>query len=390
MRDLIQQLCDRVLSGGRLSVDEGTALLEGVGRDELMDLLAAADRIRRRFVGDEVHLCSIVNAKSGRCTEDCGFCAQSIRFQTGVQEYGLLDERAVEQAAEKAAANGAEALGLVAAWRGLRQGPEFERVKTLIRKVSAGGKVHADASLGLIDDPQVAAELKRAGLHTYNHNLETAASHFDNVCKTHSHADRLRTLKLVREAGMHLCSGGILGMGETPRQRVELAAELAEVDPDIVPLNFLNPIEGTPAGGSFEPLAPLEALKCIAVFRFMLPRHHIMVAGGREVVLGKLAPLMYLAGASATMVGDYLTTPGASPAEDHAVIAALELQPRPTEVRAATPRPQLAADMTGGSIGTPDARHKAAAAVSAAPAAAVGGNASAAASAAQGLAHGRA
>lgn len=339
MRDTISSLQDKVLAGGEVTVDEATDLLENVGRGELMDLLAAADRIRRHFIGNEVHLCSIVNAKSGRCSEDCGFCAQSVRFQTGIDEYELLDDEAALAAAGKAHENGAEALGLVAAWRGLKKGPELERVTALIRKVSDDGRVAADASLGLIDDPEVAQQLRDAGLQTYNHNLETAASHFDTVCETHTRDDRLKTIELVREAGMNVCSGGILGMGETARQRAELAAELREVDPDMVPLNFLNPIEGTPAGQEFEPMAPMDALKCIAVFRFMLPRHHIMVAGGREVVLGQLAPMMYLAGASAAMVGDYLTTGGMSAADDHAVIAQTGMEPRPQGTHSASPRP---------------------------------------------------
>ena len=353
MRDRIQSLQDEVLAGGELSVDAATELLEGVGRDNLMDLLGAADRIRRHFIGDEVHLCSIVNAKSGRCSEDCGFCAQSVRFQTGIDEYELLDEEAALAAASKAKENGAEALGLVAAWRGLKKGPELEKVKTLIRKVSEDGKVHADASLGLIDDPEVARELREAGLQTYNHNLETAASHFGKVVETHDRSDRLRTIELVREAGMNVCSGGILGMGETPRQRAELAAELREVDPDMVPLNFLNPIEGTPAGEEFEPLPPLEALKCIAVFRFMLPRHHIMVAGGREKVLGQMAPLMYLAGASAAMVGDYLTTGGTPASQDHEVIDAMELQARPNDgPKDDSPRPHRSRAQVASASGT--------------------------------------
>ncbi len=339
MRELISSLQDKVLAGGDVTVDEAAQLLEDVGREDFMDLLAAADRIRRHFVGNEVHLCSIVNAKSGRCSEDCGFCAQSVRFQTGIEEYELLDEKAALQAAQQAHENGAEALGLVAAWRGLKQGPELEKVTNLIRKVSEDGKVHADASLGLIDDPEVARQLREAGLQTYNHNLESAESHFETVVETHTRSDRLRTIELVREAGMNVCSGGILGMGETSRQRAELAAELREVNPDMVPLNFLNPIEGTPTGDAFEAMAPMEALKCIAVFRFMLPRHHIMVAGGREVVLGQLAPMMYLAGASAAMVGDYLTTGGMSAKEDHEVIGQVGMEPRPQGADFDSPRP---------------------------------------------------
>lgn len=326
-----QQIADleaRVLAGDDLSVEDGLRLLEELGPADPEALLAAADRIRRHFVGSEVHLCSIINAKSGRCSEDCGFCAQSARFSTGVDEYGLIDEETARKAARRARENGAEALGLVAAWRGLSKGPELERVLKLVREASDEGRVHVDASLGLIDDPAVARALADAGLHTYNHNLETARSNFDEVCETHSWDDRKRTIQLVREAGMHVCSGGIVGMGESLRQRVELAAELRELDPDLVPLNFLNPIEGTPQGEQ-QPVMPAdEALRCIAVFRFMLPRHHIMVAGGREVVLGERQADMYRAGASATMVGDYLTTGGRSAEQDRAQIDAEGWQPR--------------------------------------------------------------
>jgi len=327
MRAFIDECLDRVLSGDELSVDDGERLLD-VGPAEFMHLLTAADRVRRHFVGDEVHLCSIVNAKSGGCTEDCGFCAQSSRFTTGIDEYDLLPEGQAQQAGREARSHGAEALGLVAAWRGLKQGEQLDQVLERVREVSRDGSVHADASLGLIDDPEVARLLKEAGLHTYNHNLETARSHFGSVVGTHDYDERLRTLKLVREAGLHVCSGGIVGMGESKRQRAELAAELRAVDPDIVPLNFLNPIEGTPMASQAEPMDPIEALKCIAMFRLMLPRHHLMVAGGREVVLGVLAPLMYLAGASATMVGNYLTTEGTPAADDVATIKALGLAPR--------------------------------------------------------------
>ncbi len=344
IRSFITELEARVLDGGEVSVDEATRLLEEVGRDELLDLMASADRIRRRFVGDEVHVCSILNAKSGRCSEDCGFCAQSARFKTGIDEYALVDPETAVTAAREAAGNGAEALGLVAAWRGLSVGPELDRVTELVAAVSEDGSVHCDASLGLISDPEVARRLKQAGLHTYNHNLETARSRFGEVCGTHGWEDRTRTIELVREAGMHVCSGGIVGMGETARQRAELACELRELDPDLVPLNFLNPVDGTPEGEAREPMSPTEALKCIAVFRFVLPKHHIMVAGGREVVLKSLSPLMYLAGASANMVGNYLTTGGASPEDDLAVIADMELALR-TADGAPPPTPRPAASM---------------------------------------------
>jgi biotin synthase len=328
MHDLIAAAEAKVLAGQDLGVEEGEALLVAAGDGHLEDLLAAADRVRKHFLGDEVHLCSIINAKSGRCSEDCGFCAQSVRFQTGVEEFGLIDSDQARAAAKQAAGIGAEALGLVAAWRGLNQGDELDKVCDVIRDVSADGQVHCDASLGLIDDPEVARRLKEAGLHTYNHNLESARSHFDETVSTHSFADRLRTIELVREAGMSVCSGGIVGMGESKRQRAELAAELREVDPDMVPLNFLNPIEGTPIGDPGKTLSAGEALATIALFRLMLPKHHLMVAGGREVVLGEAAKLMYTAGASATMVGDYLTTGGTPAAQDLALLDELGLSAR--------------------------------------------------------------
>lgn len=327
MRAFIDDCLDQVLAGSDLSIDDGARLL-GAGQDDFMHLLAAASRVRLHFVGDAVHLCSIVNAKSGRCSEDCGFCSQSSRFTTGIDEYELLPEGQALKAGEEARSHGAEALGLVAAWRGLKQGKQLDEVVERVREVSQNGAVHADASLGLIDDPEVARQLKEAGLHTYNHNLETARSHFDEVVASHDYDERLETLKIVREAGLHLCSGGIVGMGESLRQRAELAAELREVDPDMVPLNFLNPIEGTPMGATHEPMPAVDALKCIAMFRLMLPRHQIMVAGGREVVLGAVAPLMYMAGASATMVGNYLTTQGTPAADDVATIRALGLSLR--------------------------------------------------------------
>ncbi|RKY20709.1 MAG: biotin synthase BioB [Planctomycetota bacterium] len=340
MQDLIAQCEAKVLAGQDLSIDEGEGLLAAARDGQLESLLGAADRVRRHFLGDEVHLCSIVNAKSGRCSEDCGFCAQSVRFQTGIEEFALIDGEQAKAAAREAATNGSEALGLVAAWRGLSAGTELDNVCDVIRDVSEQGQVHCDASLGLIDDPQVAERLAEAGLHTYNHNLESARSHFESTVGSHSYDDRLRTLRLVREAGMSVCSGGIVGMGESPRQRVELAVELRELDPDMVPLNFLNPIEGTPLGDGGETLSAEEALATLSVFRLMLPRHHIMVAGGREVVLGEMVERMYEAGASATMVGDYLTTGGTPAADDLALLDRQGLQARG---RAVQPGPGRAA-----------------------------------------------
>jgi biotin synthase len=326
---LIQQCYEQVTTGGAVSVAEAERLIALQGTD-VVDLMAAANRLRHQFKGDAIHLCSIINTKSGGCSEDCSFCSQASRFTTGVANYGLLSSTEVARAADEAAHNGARAFGVVAAWRGLKEGPVLDAVCEQISEIAARGDLHADASLGLIDSPVVARRLKEAGLACYNHNLETARSFFGEICKTHSFEDRLTTLRHVRAAGIRICCGGILGMGESPAQRVELAFALQEVAPDMVPMNFLDPQPGTPLA-SRPTLAPIEILKTIAVFRFILPDRNIMVAGGRERGLGSLQPLMFLAGANATMTGNYLTTVGNSPAADHAMIEALGLSWSPGE-----------------------------------------------------------
>lgn len=328
----IRSCYDKVTGGGAISPGEAEALIRLRGAD-VMDLMAAANRIRHQFVGDEVHLCSIVNTKSGGCTEDCAFCAQASRFATAIDPYDLLGSEAVARAADEAVAQGARAFGVVAAWRGLKEGPVLDAVCEQIETIAARGDVNADASLGLIDSPVVARRLKEAGLVCYNHNLETAPSFFPEVCSSHGFEARVATLRHCREAGIHICSGGILGMGETPEQRVELAFALKEVAPDMVPLNFLNPQPGTPLGER-TPLAPMEILAAIACFRFILPDRNLMVAGGREVGLRSLQPMMFLAGANGTMIGNYLTTTGASPEADQAMIDDLGLTVAEREVPA--------------------------------------------------------
>jgi biotin synthase len=321
---LIRACADKVSTGGAVTAAEAERLI-AVDGPEVMDLLAAANRLRHQFVGDEIRLCSIVNTKSGGCSEDCAFCSQASRFATGVANYGLLSSEEVQRAADEARANGARAFGLVAAWRGLKEGPVLDAVCQSIAHIAARGDLKADASLGLIDSAEVARRLKEAGLSCYNHNLETAPSFFPEICKTHSQQARFDTLRYCREAGISVCCGGILGMGESPAQRVELAFALRQVAPDMVPLNFLDPQPGTPLEGR-PMLPPMEILKAIAVFRFILPDRNLMVAGGRERGLRSLQAMMFVAGANATMTGNYLTTTGSPPAADHAMIDDLGLR----------------------------------------------------------------
>lgn len=324
--DHIRSLAQRVLAGGSLSRAEALFLFHLESTADIFDLLAWANRIREHFKGNKVHLCSIVNAKAGGCSENCKFCSQSAFYQTGSPRYGFVDPEPALEAAVEAGRNGVTALGLVAAWKGLNEGPMLEEVCDRVRELKAQGQVRVDVSLGIIKSPKVAERLKEAGVECYGHNLESSRRFFPEHCTTHTFEDRLETIRLLKDAGIRICSGGIIGMGESREDRCDLALELREVGANVVPINFLNPIEGTP----FEknpPIAPLEALKTIACFRFLLPKQEIMVAGGRTKNLRDLQSLIFAAGASALMVGNYLTTLNRPVEEDLKMLADLGLDP---------------------------------------------------------------
>lgn len=323
----IAALGRRVLEGGNLLRDEALWLLGLEASADIFDLLSWSNRVREQFKGNKVHLCSIVNAKAGGCSEDCKFCAQSAFYQTDAPRYAFVDPEPVQAAAEEAQRNGVTGLGLVAAWKGLEEGPMLDEVCTRFRELKAQGKVRPDASLGIIRNQRVADRLAEAGVECYNHNLETSRRYFPQQCSTHTYDDRLETIRLLKNAGIKICSGGIIGLGETKEDRVDLMFALREVDPDFVPVNFLNPIPGTPFEG--RPLIPpLEALQTLAVFRLVLPRQEIMVAGGRVVNLRDLQGLIFAAGASALMVGNYLTTLNRPVEDDLRMIRDLGLDPQ--------------------------------------------------------------
>ncbi len=305
--EVIAELTSRVLSGGEITREEALRLFASESSADIFSLVAGANRIREHFKGKKIHLCSIVNAKAGACSENCSFCAQSSFHQTGSPKYGFVDPEPVLEAADEANKNGVTAVGLVAAWRGLNEGPMLDEVCDRIRELSQSGKTRADASLGIIKSQKVADRLKEAGLECYGHNLESSRRFFPQHCTTHTYEDRLETIGYLRKAGLKICSGGIIGMGETREDRCDLAFSLREIGANVVPINILNPIKGTP----FEknpPLEPMEILKTIACFRFILPRQEIMIAGGRTVNLRDLQSMVFTAGASALMVGNYLTT----------------------------------------------------------------------------------
>ena len=293
---------------------------------DLWELLAIAAQLRDHYCGRAVHLCGIINAKSGHCPEDCKFCAQSAHFTTGIKTYPFLPEDDIRAGAQTAARQGATRFGIVTATKDLRPGKMLDRVLDAVRAVAKDGEIQPDASLGIIWDPEVAVQLKEAGLGELNHNLETSRRFFPEVCTTHSYDDRINTLKYAKQAGLAVCSGCIFGMGETWEDRIDLTLELRGLEVDTIPLNFLHRIEGTPLQGA-EELSALEILKIIALYRLILPTTELKVAGGREVNLRSLQPLMYTAGANSSMVGNYLTTGGWSHEKDLEMIRDLGLEP---------------------------------------------------------------
>ena len=324
--DLISDLGKRILAGGSINRTEASALIQLNASSDILDLLSWANRIREHFKGNKIHLCSIVNVKAGGCSENCKFCAQSALYQTNSPRYGTVDIDPVLQAADEAKDNNVTAVGLVAAWRGLDEGPVLDEICNRLEELKKTGKARPDASLGIIKKQEVANRLKASGLQCYNHNLESSERFFPSVCTTHSYEERVQTIKYLKQAGIKICSGGIIGMGETREDRVDLAFSLKEIGANIVPMNILNPIEGTPFAQN-EPLAPMEILKTIAVFRFILPKQEIMIAGGRTVNLRDAQSMIFMAGASAMMVGNYLTTLNQPVEKDLQMLRDLGLDP---------------------------------------------------------------
>jgi biotin synthase len=237
-----------------------------------------------------------------------------------------VDPEPVQEAAEEANKNSVTAVGLVAAWKGLNEGPLLDEVCDRVRELKAGGKTRPDVSLGIIKSQRVADRLKEAGVECYGHNLESSRRFFPKTCTTHTYDDRLETIGYLKKAGLKICSGGIIGMGETREDRCDLAFALKEIGANVVPINILNPIPGTPFEKN-EPLPVLEILKTIACFRFILPRQEIMIAGGRTVNLRDAQSMIFMAGASALMVGNYLTTLNQPVEKDLQMLKDLGLDP---------------------------------------------------------------
>lgn len=319
MQEIIT-LGQKVLNGEDITFKEAEFLIN-IDDNNTMLLLAMADKIRQKYAGDAVDCCAIINGRSGKCSENCKFCAQSAHYHTGVKEYPLLAEKEIFAAAKKAKEAGAVRFSIVTSGRGQSKADDFNNICRILTKIKKELQMEVCASLGILSLEQ-AQQLKQAGVTRYHSNLETAGSFFPDICTTHTYADKFVTIKNAQAAGLRVCSGGILGLGETSKQRIELAFTLKELGIDSIPLNLLTPIAGTPFANN-KPLTPLEILRTYAVFRFILPKAQIRTAGGREVNLRDLQALALNGGASGIMIGGYLTTLGRNAKQDMQMLADL-------------------------------------------------------------------
>jgi biotin synthase len=320
--DILRVAHEQVLTDGRpLDQAQTLAVLE-LPDDRLAELLELAHGVRIRWCGPEVEVEGIVSVKTGGCPEDCHFCSQSGQFTSPVRS-AWLDIPSLVAAAKQTAATGATEFCIVAAVRG----PDRRLMQQMhdgVRAIKEAVQINVAASLGMLTQDQV-DELAAMGVHRYNHNLETARSHFASVVTTHTWQERWETLQMVKAAGMEVCCGGIIGLGETIGQRAELAAQLAELSPHEVPLNFLNPRPGTPFG-HYPVVDARDALRTIAAFRLAMPHTILRYAGGREITLGDLGTKQGMVGGiNAVIVGNYLTTLGRSPEDDLDMLTELQM-----------------------------------------------------------------
>lgn len=320
----IDGLTQRILTGGDMTADEGRWLIR-LDHDYLPWLMAGADRLRKTFRGDEVEICAISNVRSGNCSENCSFCGQSGHHKTVAPKYNYIPAEQLVEQANRAREWGASDFGVVSKGWGVRGAKEREQLREYFGELKKHSDIGRCASLGALDQ-ESAEMLKAMGMENYHHNLETAESFFDNVCTTHTYQENIDTIRHAVNAGLRVCAGGILGMGESLDQRIELAETLRNLNVESVPLNFLNPIDGTPMANQ-QPMQPLDILHMIAVFRYMLPRAEIRIAGGRHF-LRDLQAMIFFAGASGVMIGDYLTTKGRQVGDDLKMLDDLKVRAR--------------------------------------------------------------
>lgn len=310
-----ESLANKAIDGKCLTVEEGLAVLKA-SNDELLPLMHASFLVRKHYFGKKVKLNMIINAKSGLCPEDCGYCSQSIVSSAPIQKYSMLDKETLLAGAREALARQAGTYCIVASGKGPTE-RELNQVVEAVKEIRDTMPLKICACLGILKEGQ-AERLADAGVHRYNHNLNTSKTNYAAITSTHTYDQRVETVEKAKLAGMSPCSGVIIGMGETDREIVELAFALRELAADSIPINFLNAIPGTPLQDAI-PTEPIKALKVLALFRLICPTKEIRVAGGREVNLRSLQPLALYA-ANSLFVGDYLTTEGQDVRMDHKII----------------------------------------------------------------------
>jgi biotin synthase len=316
LRDVAGRILNR---GENITFDEARRLLS---TDDIITLASYANTITREYNGDTIDVESLINAKSGSCPEDCSFCAQSSFYESGITKYPLLPKERILEKAKLAKENGASSFCLVCAYRSPPE-KDFQQICEAIQAIKSNVNIEVNVSLGFMT-PQRARKLKSLGVKRYNHNLETSESYFSQICRTHDFYDRINTARIVKAEGLELCCGGIIGMGETAIQRIELAFSIASLRPEEVPLNILLPKQGTPIQ-NLPSLHPMEIIKMIAIWRFIIPKTILKIAGGREVHLKDNEEFALKAGANGIITGGYLTTAGNYPEKDISMIRKIGL-----------------------------------------------------------------
>lgn len=324
MKNLIEETTKNIISGNEISKETALKLINinDDDSDLLNVLLESADKIREHYCGDTVELCSIINAKSGLCSEDCKFCSQSAHHNTSCDQYGLLEYKKIYDRAKEMEDKGVHKFSLVTSGYGISDERELTELCDTYHQLHEETKISLCASHGIIDEAQAKA-LKDSGVKTYHHNIETCKSYYDKICTSHTYEKRVETIKAAKKAGLSVCCGGIIGLGESLEDRIDLALEVKALDIDSVPINVLMPIEGTPLQ-NVETLKPMEILKTLAVFRFILPKAKIRYGGGR-MLLGDYQELGLKAGVNALLTGNYLTTVGNDTESDIKMIKNAEL-----------------------------------------------------------------
>ena len=323
MNQQIEQYAKQILAGQLLEPDDITVLSK-LSSDHLDDLLYWANEIRKANFGNKVKMCSIIPGRMGGCSEDCAFCAQSLHYDTAVDKTPqVLDDDQIMAAAVEAKQKGVPNFGIVYSGKKVSQS-ELDRLIALTERIKTELGMGVCMSLGIVS-PENMQRLADAGVVRFNHNLETSERHFSEVVSTHIYADRVRTIESGLKAGMGVCAGGIFGIGENEQDRIDMALELRRLGVDMVPMNFLHPIEGTPLGKA-ETMPPREILRIVAIYRFILPKTHLKVAGGRVLNLRDLQSWIFQAGCTAILSGNYLTTAGRAVEDDLQMLKDLGLE----------------------------------------------------------------